>query len=877
MRRTGLITTILLSLLSLPRARTDHEIAVVTRVRGVVMTFYGRDGLRTRTVKGQLLFNRATLNTGESGTVQLRFIKGGSTVLIPSGSEVMLTLEGAAETGRINSGKAIFDGQPQHQGSLDIVTPATITTTTSQCVSLVTHEHASGNSALFITSGTSMITDPEFSGWRPFSAPSAVYVTAGSPLVHTSALTTGDTTRLDRFLRTARSMRITEPLTHTLVIRPDTGGAIMPGDTMTALQGYAVEVVARPEPGNVFVCWEVLHGAAVIGNSFKDSTTITLSTDALVAARFTGSPAKLLVKSRGEGTTVPEGIATIPRNKPWKISAYPYFGYTLKKWVPSPGVTIIASDSVSAVIMVEQSRGGIRAEFDKRSFSCRIGVTAGGTAAPGDTVIVSGDSLRITATPDKGYSFIRWEITGGRAVIAEPYEPTTAIRCDSGDVQIRARFNRSNQTIKVVIRRHKCASISPVGTIAVPRGETFPLSAIPLPGYQLNRWVVRFGEANSINGLKTTIRPLSNCELLPEITTKTFNLTVGSRGPGTTVPAGPTRVFYNTPSTVTATAQPGKKFACWEVAGGDAAIADRFNPKTTVQLASTDAVIAAEFASEICTLIVDATIGGYIEPADTQILYLGKEVGIKAVPNPRAAFLGWSVDTGKEYIDFSDTLTVREQLVRLKKIGNVKITARFSTQTVELNVLNNGLGMTSPEKSVWVPQDQWMPLKATPAEGNKFLHWVIVAGVQCELRDQFSAETEINPGTASATVKALFDTASGYTAPDFASAGSKGPYRLTIRADRSAGEVLPAGPLTVERGMPVTLNAQSLPRFTFYEWVVVEGNAIISDRYTGTTTVMLSKSDAVIEARFLPEKTHLIRVDFFGPKNQKKTIVIPYR
>ncbi|MBN1758319.1 MAG: hypothetical protein JW863_08380, partial [Chitinispirillaceae bacterium] len=852
--------------------------AVVTRVRGVVMTSYGTNGQRSLTTRGELLFNRAVLTTGETGMAQVRFIAGGSTVLIPPGSELLFSLEGTSETGRVNKGQAIFDVQAQHRGSVDMITPATILTTPSKCVSIVTHDTSTERSAIFMTSGSAMIPDPDYSNWCLFSSPSAAYVGIENPTVHTSVLTPGDTSRIDTFVKMARSMKGPPPLTHTLIIRSDTGGTVLPGDTMTALQGYAIELTARPDPGYVFLRWQVRKGTAVIGNVTACSTTVSVSSDAIIAARFTDTPATLTVETKGEGHTLPEGDAMVPRNKPWKITAHPYFGYMLKKWIVSDGVKVVFTDSTCAVVVVEDYAGSITAQFDHREFNCDVLSTPGGSVTPGKgTKVQSAFPLAVKAVPDEKFSFVRWEVISGHAVLEDPYIPATTIQCDSGDVQVRARFNKSNQTDWITINGHEWAAVVPCGTVAVPRGETVTITTKTDQGYELKNWFARVGNATIVNGTKTVVRPHTNCELFPAIVTKQFNLTVNAQGPGTTTPAGITKVFYNTHSTITATAQRDKQFASWKVVGGDATITDIFKPTTTVRLSSTDAIVAAEFVDEICTLFVDATMGGYVEPADTQIVYKGKQLGIKAVANPRAAFLGWSVESGKENIDFSDTLTVREQLLTVKKTGNINITARFTTRTVELTMLSNGLGITEPEKNVWIPQNQWIPLKATPAEGNKFLQWVTVAGTQCEIHDRFSQETEINPGTHDVTIKALFDTASGYIPPDFPSQSERGPFILTIENDRSSGKVAPKGPLTVQKGIQVQLQAEAASKYKFHEWIVRSGTAVITDRYRTETSVILSDGDATIAATFVPETTHMINVEFFGPKNQKKTIIIPYR
>jgi len=873
-------TILLFILLALPGFcySAVHEIAVVTRVRGMVMTSYGREGKQALATRGELLFNQAVIHTGENGLAQVRFVKSGSTVLVTSGSKVLFTLDGTSEAGLVIAGKAIFDAKAEEQGSFDISTPATVTSTSDHSSTLVIHDDNTGSSALFCTDGVSLVPDPGFSEWRPFNAPSAVFVKVGSPFLHTSTLTTGDKTRLGLFAKAAHSMKIIDPLTHTLILQPDSGGRVLPGDTMTALQGYTIEIAAKARPGYVFTRWEVLHGAAHVSNTVAESTTVSVSSDALVAARFTNTPARLIVASKGEGKTDPEGFATIPRYRPWKITAYPYFGYVLDKWVPSDGVEIVATDSVSVTIIVSAADGRITAEFKRHKFTCDISATEGGAVTPGmNTSVVSRVARGISALPDPGYSFIRWEVLKGRAVIAHEYAAVTTISCDSGNAQVRARFWKTNHTSTVTIQPHECADISPCSTIAVPHGETFTLVTRPKNGYELKRWVPRLGNATIVGGEIATVRPQSTSELVPEIITRTFSLTVNAAGPGTTEPAGMTKVFYGTPITIAAEPLEGKKFASWKVLGGDAKIENRLSATTTVLLASTDAVVAAEFAKEVCTLTVDASVGGYVEPADTQVMYEGKQIGLKAVPNPHAAFLGWRLDTIGALVELSDTITAREQVVTLKKCGKVKVYARFSTKTVELTILNNGLGVTSPVKTSWIPQEEWVPLKADPAEGNKFLQWVVVSGKQCEIQDRFSAVTEINPGTENVTVKALFDTSSGYVRPDFVAAAVPGTLQVSVVADRKKGSVEPPGPLILQPGMPQAVTADALPGYTFEEWIVREGNALISDKYSTTADITLTSTNAVVEAVFANEKVHVIHVEFSGPNNQRKTITIPYR
>lgn len=73
-------------------------------------------------------------------------------------------------------------------------------------------------------------------------------------------------------------------------------------------------------------------------------------------------------------------------------------------------------------------------------YSVTVSANGNGTATANPTTATAGTRITLTATPDSGYRFQRWEVTSGGAILANANSPTTTFRMPASDVSITAYF-----------------------------------------------------------------------------------------------------------------------------------------------------------------------------------------------------------------------------------------------------------------------------------------------------------------------------------------------------------------------------------------------------------------------------------------------------
>jgi hypothetical protein len=294
-------------------------------------------------------------------------------------------------------------------------------------------------------------------------------------------------------------------------------------------------------------------------------------------------------------------------------------------------------------------------------------------------------------------------------------------------------------------------------------------------------------------------------------------------------------------------------------------------------------------------LNVSTTLGGYTEPTGSIKNYEGGEILLQAGPNPKAAFIGWKIADDKdssgvlipskvvkitdslicnENIAFSDTLTVPEQTITSLK-GNASLQAVFSTETIKMTVLTNGLGRTEPEDEVYVVKDKLTHIRAIPNENQTFVEWVSVSGDAVQFDDPFSAKTNINPGMEDVIVKALFQSDSLAAQESTFQAG-----RYTLRViiyDKNEGSINKEDSISVNPGESITVTATPNTGYYFSQWREVDGSPLFSNKYSATTTITLKNGNAIITPDFEEKPKFNMEIIFIDSENRTKTIRSTYQ
>ena len=172
-------------------------------------------------------------------------------------------------------------------------------------------------------------------------------------------------------------------------------------------RGASCTITATPRAG-----YEFSHWSASDGSTASTAThTFTVAGDVAWTAHFTRRPtyAVAVAASPEQGGAV-SGGGTYYRGDSCTITATPYAGYGFSHWTASDGST--ASTATHSFTVTGEVTW--TAHFTRVAYTVTVVASpaAGGTVSGGGTYHY-GDSCTITATPNSGKPFKRWEASDG--------------------------------------------------------------------------------------------------------------------------------------------------------------------------------------------------------------------------------------------------------------------------------------------------------------------------------------------------------------------------------------------------------------------------------------------------------------------------------
>ncbi len=380
--------------------------------------------------------------------------------------------------------------------------------------------------------------------------------------------------------------------TYWLTTATDDKGTV--SGTGSVAQGVPAPIVATPDPGYHFTGWWVTTGSATVADAAAESTTVTLETgDATVKATFAITRYFLGIGKVGDGTvtssdSVNHGVETA-------ISATPLTGNHFVVWrVTSGTVTITDSTKMNTVVVLRSGSASIEAVFAINRYQLTVSSDGNGTVQPASDSIPHGIPDSIKATAKTGYHFVKWQVTSGNAVIADPGAAATTVAVTGGNATVTAIFAINRYLLKV-------NSSDANGTVlpasdSVAYGIPDSIKATANAGYHFVKWQVTGGSAaigNAAEAATTVTLTTGNATVAATFAINRYLLTVNSDGHGTVT--GSDSVSHGVSTTITATPNMGFEFVRWQVVSGSAAIADSTAESTGVTVVSGDAEVEAVF------------------------------------------------------------------------------------------------------------------------------------------------------------------------------------------------------------------------------------------------------------------------------------------
>lgn len=230
-----------------------------------------------------------------------------------------------------------------------------------------------------------------------------------------------------------------------------------------------------------------------------------------------------------------------------------------------------------------------------------ISASGNGTVNPSGLItITEKDLLDISAVPDSGYSFLRWEKVGGDGTVSfgDFTQASTTVNLKDGNAAIEAVFTADSYTLTV--QNDGNGSTTPTGVVSVDHGVERSINASPATGYEFVNWTVTSGNADILNpsSASTTVTlSQGDAGIRANFQLIEYSITLQNDGNGSTSPSGQSTVDYNTPYTIRAYPDRFYSFSGWTQSGGSGNVAftDASDRYTEIRVTGGDVSIRANF------------------------------------------------------------------------------------------------------------------------------------------------------------------------------------------------------------------------------------------------------------------------------------------
>lgn len=135
-----------------------------------------------------------------------------------------------------------------------------------------------------------------------------------------------------------------------------------------------------------------------------------------------------------------------------------------------------------------------------RNLTLQASPVEGGNPSANTTSVTPGTSTTITANPNNGYRFVRWESVSGDGVITDPNSESTTFTMGNSDATVRAIYEQLPRTLTLEASPPEGGSPTS-GVNSLTQGQTTTLSANTNSGYQFGHWEIVSGAGAQIEDL----------------------------------------------------------------------------------------------------------------------------------------------------------------------------------------------------------------------------------------------------------------------------------------------------------------------------------------------------------------------------------------
>ena len=364
-------------------------------------------------------------------------------------------------------------------------------------------------------------------------------------------------------------------------------------------------------------------------------------------------------------------------------------GYTFSKWTFTGTYSFVNGSATSTTVSIAPTTDvTATAVFTANKGTVKYATSTGGSVTNlGENAVTFPNEIKSTASANQGYTFSKWEISGGTS--GTDYEISTGsttsatigIKVFTSGKTITATAKFTANTSKIKFEAGDGGSVSNAGTFDVTYPDTKASTATANTSHNFSKWVISGGTLNtdykitsgSTTSTSITIQPLTSGKTITakaEFAIKTFTVTFknwdGTVLNSYTVNYGATSPTPSTP-TRPSTAQYDYTFDKWD---------------TSYSNVTSNITVTAVYKQTVRSYTVtfkdhDGTVIG-----TPQSIKYGSAATAPANPsrNDGYIFTGWSTDAYKNVT------------------GNVTVTAEYRDDNVYLMGINGVWDKTSSTK-----------------------------------------------------------------------------------------------------------------------------------------------------------------------------------
>ena len=486
---------------------------------------------------------------------------------------------------------------------------------------------------------------------------------------------------------------------------PSNGGTVSGGGTYN--YGQSCTVHANASTGYTFLKWTE-NGTQVSTNA---NYTFTVTGNRTLVAHFQIQNYTISVSANPSNGGTVSGGGTYNYGQSCTVHANASTGYTFLKWTEN-GTQVSTNANYTFTVTGNRT---LVAHFQIQNYTISVSANPsnGGTVIGGG-MYPYGTTCTLHATPNTGYSFVKWTQNGTQVSTSPDYSFTV-----TANATFIAYFQQdaNNYTINVFSNPTNGGNVTGGGTYQ--QGQQCTVTATANDGYTFTNWT-EDGSVVSTNANYTFIIDgnrmlVANFQVQSFIVTATADPTEGG-----TVTGGGT-YNYGDECTLTAIPASGYSFVKWTQDG----VILTTIPTLSI-IVTGDVEYTAHFVQSAntftITAIADPTAGGTLSGDGNY--RQGETCTLVATPNNGYTFVNWT----------NNGIQVSNQMFYTFIVTESNSFVAHFTQSVSGNTIsvsaNPAEGGTVTGEGIYASGIS-ITLTATPNEGFRFKNWTENGVIQC--------------------------------------------------------------------------------------------------------------------------------------------------